>query len=387
MSLLDDMVKIVEQPGNQIIDEQGKLFSQQIKKYAQDFLKVFKEDQKRLEELQNTLAKEKNAIQAIQQGKENSSYEWRTLIENRHLMTKRDYYREMVTAALKFQTQINELLDQKVELVYVYQDEKNNPTLYTIDESSLTSALIYESNKGAIAGRFRQDQGNLVSYLINENLTKYELNKNFNLDYFNYTYKEIIWRFNYGHKKNTHLILWLNPSFPGSRQTRWLKAFVGQQGDIKEAYASVLLDPAINSVKLFNDAKLDNNVHLFMEELEKVDSESGLLKGDVTVGKIEYAIKGVKASTLGLSQIITLAQQICQKTAYVKQDLVKQKQQFHKKAGTRNYIKKACGREVVKYTKDVGNAFINAIQNKNKVNMSVLVKLQPDEDIISILQQ
>jgi len=70
-------------------------------------------------------------------------------------MTKRDYYREMVTAALKFQTQINELLDQKVELVYVYQDEKNNPTLYTIDESSLTSALIYESNKGAIAGRFR----------------------------------------------------------------------------------------------------------------------------------------------------------------------------------------------------------------------------------------
>jgi len=49
------------------------------------------------------------------------------------MMTRKDYYREIITAMLKFQTQLNELLDQKVELVYVYQDENNNPTLYTID--------------------------------------------------------------------------------------------------------------------------------------------------------------------------------------------------------------------------------------------------------------
>jgi len=79
---------------------------------------------------------------------------------------------------------------------------------------------------------------------------------------------------------------------------------VNKQGDIKEAYASVILDRQINSTKLFNNEKLDNNVHSFMEEVSKVDNESGLLKGDVTVGQIEYAIKGVAASTLGIRQII-----------------------------------------------------------------------------------
>jgi len=48
-------------------------------------------------------------------------------------MIRKDYWREMVTASLRFQSQLNELLDQKVELVYVYQDEKNNPILYTLD--------------------------------------------------------------------------------------------------------------------------------------------------------------------------------------------------------------------------------------------------------------
>jgi len=54
--------------------------------------------------------------------------------------------------------------------------------------------------------------------------------------------------------------MWLNPHF-GKHGTKWLKAMVNKQGDIKEAYASVLLDRTINSTKLFNDEKLDNNVH------------------------------------------------------------------------------------------------------------------------------
>ena len=56
------------------------------------------------------------------------------------------------------------------------------------------------------------------------------------------------------------LIMWLNPNF-GTHGTKWLKAKVNKQGDIKEAYASVILDRQINSVKLFNNEKLDNNVH------------------------------------------------------------------------------------------------------------------------------
>lgn len=372
MALLDEMTKTVEKTGDQIIDEQGRIFSEQIKKYAKEFLDIIKKDNEQLKNYENSLKNQQNAIKGIQQARTNSTYEWRILIENRHLMTKKDFYREMITAALKFQTQLNELLNQKVELVYVYQDEKNNPVLYTIDQKSLSAALDYQKNKGKISGRFRQDHNNFLSYL--NNLTKYELFENFNIEYFNYTYKEVIWRFNYGHKKNTDLIMWLNPEH-GYHQTKWLKAMVNKQGDIKEAYASVVLDRSINSIKTFNDEKLDNNVHSFMQEVAKVDSESGLLKGDVTVGQIEYAIKGVSASTLGLQQIIKVAQDIIGKTTYLEQDLKKQKQEFHKKAGTRNHIQKICSNALNKWQEKLGKT----IESKNNTKMSALINYQPSD--------
>lgn len=375
---LNDLIKIIENAGDQVIDEQGLLFSEQIKQYAQNFLNIILNDQKELKRLKESLEHQKKIVQSIQRGNTNSSYDWRTQIQNRHWMTQKDYYREMITAALTFQNQLNELLDQKVELVYVYQDENNNPALYTIDETSLSSALTYQSNKGKITGRFRENQHNFLSYLTN--LTKYELSENFNLDYFNYTYKQVIWRFNYGHKKKTQLIMWLNPEFV-NHGTKWLKAKVGTQGDIKEAYASVILDPSINSIKNFNDRKLDNNVHNFMQQLEKVDSESGLLKGDVTVGQVEYAIKGVAASTLGLQQIIQVAESIIGKTHYLKKDLEKQKEQFHKKAGTRNHIQKMGIKTMNRWQQQFGKT----IEKKNSVGMEILIRYEPS-DISSIFK-
>ena len=373
MDVLDDIVKKIEQPGERIIDEQGKKFSDQIKKYAQDFLNIIEKDKEALNKIQDMLNHQKQTVQAIQSASIESTYEWRTQIQNRHMMTRKDYYREIITAMLKFQTQLNELLDQKVELVYVYQDENNNPTLYTIDQKSLSSALYYEINKGKISGRFRQDQNNFLSYL--NNLTKYQLYEKFNLQYFNYTYKQVIWRFNYGHKKDSDLIMWLNPNF-GMHGTKWLKAMVNKQGDIKEAYASVILDRKINSNKLFNDEKLDNNVHSFMEEVAKVDSESGLLKGDVTVGQIEYAIKGVKASTLGLTQVIQIAQTILSKTTYIRKDLQEQKKEFHQQAGTRNHIEKMGTRTFRQWNKDLGKI----IEAKNRAGMNVLIQYQPSDN-------
>lgn len=372
MSTLDNMVKEVEQSGDKVIDEEGQLFSEEIKKYAKEFIDIVSKDKQDLQKLKQALQHQKKTVQAIQQGSIESSYEWRVQIQNRHEMTKKDYYREIITAALKFQTQLNTLLDQKVELVYVYQDEQNNPVLYTIDQKSLSAALTYESNKGKISGRFRQDQNKFLSYL--NNLTKYELYEGFNLNYFTYTYKQVIWRFNYGHEKKSDLIMWLNPNF-GEHGTKWLKAMVNKQGDIKEAYASVILDRQINSTKTFNDEKLDNNVHSFMQEVAKVDSESGLLKGDVTVGQTEYAIKGVAASTLGLQQIIQVAQDILGKTAYLKQDLERQKQEFHKKAGTRNHIKTMGKKTFKRWNENLGKMILA----KNSTSMNVLISYEPSD--------
>ena len=168
--------------------------------------------------------------------------------------------------------------------------------------------------------------------------------------------------------------MWLNPIYrgPDGRTTKWLKASVGQQGDIKEAYASILLDRRINSVKLFDDEKLDNNVHSFMEELAKVDDESGLLSGDVTVGQIEYAIKGVKASTLGLAQIIDVAKKILEKTSYIKEDLEQQKREFHEKANTRNKIESFAMSQQTDLEKQIQKDL--RIEVKNQIGMNILVK-------------
>lgn len=378
MSLIDDMTKVLNQTGDKVIDQQGRLFSDQIKKYAQQYLAVMEAGQKTLKDFEVDLELQKNIQNYIKEANIQASYEWRTLIQNRHLMERKDFWREMVTASLKFQNQLNELLNQKVELVYVFNDEKTNPILYTIDQRTLTSALYYQSNGGdKIRGRFRQDMNNFKSCL--NNLTKYQLYEDFNLNYFNYTYKQIIWRFNYGHSRGSNLIMWLNPIYrgPNNQITKWLKASVGQQGDIKEAYASILLDRKINSVKLFDDEKLDNNVHSFMEELAKVDDESGLLKGDVTVGQIEYAIKGVKASTLGLSQIINVAKTILEKTFYVKEDLEQQKKDFHEKAHARNKIKSFAVSQQKALEKEIQRDL--KIEVKNQIGMNILVRYQPSD--------
>ncbi len=379
MSYIDNMTKVVEQTGDKVIDQQSKNFSEEIKKYAQDFLNIINQNKKELANMENNLQREKQSVRAIQKADTDAPYEWRILSQNRHLMLKKDHYREMVTASLIFQSQLNELLKQKVELVYVYQDEKNNPTLYTIDPASLFPILTYKKNKDLAVGTFEQGENNFKAALTK--LTEYQLYEKFNLDYFNYTYKQIIWRFNYARSKKAknpkNWVMWLNPQYkPRKKQNKWNKATVSSAGDIKEAYASIVLKREINSVKLFNDKKLDNNVHSFMEQVAKVDNESGLLAGDVTVGQIEYAIKGIFAQTLGMNQIVAVAQEILDKANYSKKDLKNKKDDFHKKAGTRNKIEKLAKEEQKAWEEDLKKL---KIEMKNTFGMDILVKYQPSD--------
>ena len=68
----------------------------------------------------------------------------------------------------------------------------------------------------------------------------------------------------------------------------------------------------------------------------KVDNESGLLAGDVTIGNIEYAIKSADASMLGIRQMVLLAELIQKDVIKDISDLLKYKQLLHNKARTRN---------------------------------------------------
>ena len=122
----NDIVKKVEEPAQKVISQEVMKFSNLIKQYAEQFLTVYKRNNRELEEIANNYRKSINSVKGIKQGNTQMSYEYRKLTENRHLMTKTDHRREMVESSLLFQKRLNELLNQKVELVYVYEDETGN---------------------------------------------------------------------------------------------------------------------------------------------------------------------------------------------------------------------------------------------------------------------
>lgn len=361
--MINELVDIIEKPGKEFIDQQYKQFSQQLKRKAEEYFNYYNQVNQQLKRIKQILIKEENALQGVAKSDISAASQYRKAIQERRLQQK-DYRQELVTKSLQFQNFLNELLEQQVVLLYVYEDEEGNPSLTTINSNDLPNILHYESSHGKVTGRFREYYNNFTQHL--QKLKDVELSDDFNLEAFNYTYKEVIWRYNYSKSK---LVLWLLD--PGNENSRWGKAKVAAAGDIKEAYASVILNRSINSVNTFNADFLDINVGSFMKEVAKVDSESGLLKGDVVIGNVHYAVKGSDAATLGLHQIFSLAQEITKKDTYSIQDLQNKKQEFHQKAKTRNRIETLVAK---KGNEMLGN-LADQIIKLNQMDMNSLIKL------------
>ena len=376
LNYMDDTLK---QATIESIDLTAQQFSNRVKAAAKDFLNKVQSGLSELDTLNQLLERQDILIKKIQKGQDlpASSIEYAEVTKERQKYgIKKDYYKKVITAVLDFQEILNEVLKQKVELIYVYVDDDNNPQVYNIPEKDLIPALSYDRDGQYVKGRFKEKYVSAFKALLRRTdlIQQADLPKNFNLTYFNYTFKEVLYRYNKGKKGDEQsLILWLNPYF-SSYRSKWLKALVSNTGDIKQAYASIFLNKEINSIKLFNDQKLDNNVHSFMEEVAKVDDNSGLLAGDVTVGNIEYAIKGVKASTLGMAQVVQLAKKIIngpEAKLYTKEDLLKQKSIYQATARTRNTIEEIGLKKITSWKKTLAKQ----IESKNTQEMKVLVTL------------
>ena len=141
------------------------------------------------------------------------------------------------------------------------------------------------------------------------------------------TYKEVMWRYRYSKIKT---VMWLNPNPP----EKWNLMKVSAEGDINEAYAAIVLQRLGKTYE--ND--MEQNIQDYMEEVGKVDSASGLLQGDVTVGNIEYAIKSANASIPGLAQFTKFAKEILADDFNIKK-LEEKKETLRKKGRLRNHLK------------------------------------------------
>lgn len=201
-------------------------------------------------------------------------------------------------STIAFQTIINSKLGQKMQSIVVWQNQEGAPV---ISQFSMRKYLKYNySSSNKLNASIN------LSRTIAEKLTEIEYHglKDNQLAYLQFLYKDMDTRYDMGQESGSQRIMWYNPSPP----PKWKKRKLQSKGSLNQAYASLILERRYEQ-GWFNDYRYD--VDQFMEkEIDRVDNISGLLKGDAQDGAIQYVIKSLNASFMGLSDIQNLAKQI-----------------------------------------------------------------------------
>ena len=244
-----------------------------------------------------------------------------------------DTPKKLYQKSMNFQQILNQFLGQQVKMIFVFENSEGEPELYEITSEDV---LKYDySSSNSLVARYRKD-----SDALNHSMKRLQLttNWNFNFPGLKATYIETLYRYRCSRQVKKRIVLWENPL------GRWHAMKVSAEGDINEAYASLVLlnrkEPTFNN-------SLEINIQQFLNQVAQVDNISGLLQGDVTDGEIQYGIKSAGASTLSLKQIIKIAHQIIEDEDFSKEKLEKIKQDFASKGKTRNKIQKSISKDVL----------------------------------------
>ena len=244
-----------------------------------------------------------------------------------------DIPKRLYEESMNFQQILNNFLGQKVTMVFVFENAEGEPELYEITSEDVLKYDYSSSNK--LVARYRGDADALNHAMKRLQLTA---DWNFNLPNLKATYAETLYRYRCSRQVNKRIVLWQNP------YNEWHAMKVSAEGDINEAYASIVIlnrkEPSFNS-------NMEINIEQFLNEVAQVDNISGLLQGDVTNGNIEYGIKSAGASTLSLKQIVKIAYQIVNDENFSQEKLEKIKAEFAAKGRTRNKEQKSIEKSVI----------------------------------------
>lgn len=232
---------------------------------------------------------------------------------------------QLYSSAFEFQHALNRILGQKVQMIFVWRDKRGHVETYEFEEREL---LKFDYNKlHQLTGRFanlnKQFKASLTP--LEKTLIQNDQQEQW-LAGLQSAFNETSWRYEHGTKG---LVLFKDEA------GNWVPFFVSAQGDINEGYAAALLSDMNNPENWGSD--LEWQVYTFlMEYVANVDNQSGLLRGDITVGNIEYAVKSAGASTLGLTQLKVLAQTIVADPNYDINKLRALQRQLEMEARVRN---------------------------------------------------
>lgn len=318
-------IELQENAEKEIVDnikEEFKISSKQLKLAAMSYITEFESLQTKISNFEAIL-KRQSQLRNANRDKYDEIDEYIQNKQNISRFLNSDAPKRLYEASFKFQNILNLALGQKVVMVYVF-DDGTGPELYEINSEDILK-FDYSSGNRLVA-RYNVTKENMKS-----SLTKLQLDADFHFNYPNLkkTYKEVIYRYRVSRSKGHKIVLWQIP------QKVWHAMKVSAEGDINEAYASIVL---LNRYQPSFNNTLEYNIEEFLGEVAQVDNISGLLQGDVTKGNIEYGIKSAQASTLSLKQIINLAKQIVSDDNFSIEKLKAKQEEFRQKGRLRNKI-------------------------------------------------
>ena len=320
------MEDIFSQTSNELIQQSINEVSEQIQKDLQPSAEKVKTAARELikytQEIENeyrNIVNQKNAF--------NSSTDIETVFHfTKKMIKNKEQFTELMRLVYNFQNEANALLNQRVQMTFLYFTKQNKVEMYTFNNSveALAVGRAAQSRGGSITGRYRKtlvaNQGKLIEQKPAE------------ATHLDSTFEEVYTRFKISKQKQKLLgaayILWKeNGELDG--------AYVSGAGPLGEAYFNFFINEyEFNSV-------IESAVKDFMinEEFGAImaDSTSGFLQGDVSKKGIEYGIKIQGGQTLGYTDIIKYAQEILEQTD-IKQYLINLKQKLQLE-GSKNMVK------------------------------------------------
>jgi len=293
----------------------------------------------------NLFKKAEHKLKELENGKGKSSPK---VVEEyrRNIMTYKNYqitkeeFSIFISQLEKYQKSLNNYLGQTIETIYLYNDGNTVEIYQLVGDLSQAVTQDVASRGGGLSARFSASARNNTSVFQkmilankNENVTK--------------TYQEVLIRGNESREyltKKGMLIFW----YPNQV---WKKMYVaGGAGDIGEAYLSFMLDD--ERMNLINGNDMEWDIDIFMiSGVKLVDNISGLLKGDFSVGNIQYAAKAEGSSVMGYRQVIKLANDINNSTPEQVVEIMQKEynkilMKEKKKSGRRNKMAEVVGDSV-----------------------------------------
>ena len=293
---------------------------------AANFKKNYLGIQEQIQAIENISMRMQLLRHSAKNSTTNLPVEYAQLKKARAQLMSEAWWQQVENNMNQFQFKLNEILGQKISTVYVTtsgRGKNKQVHIYELPLEGFTKPGI--SSQGKLVGRYSIS----LKQLRNKAKEIFPLEKR-DMQALSDTYLVALERYNAMKKHNYNGFYWKN----SKKQYEMIR--VSNKGDIGEAF----LNAALGEQKIMMSQNIEGNLKRFAKLVAQVDNASGLLFGDFRNSQgMEYQAKSEGASTLGLQQMVNLADEILTGNITTISVLKQKQKQYLKQSYLRNEIK------------------------------------------------